>query len=163
MVLRTEQERAREQVRRMLGALAREDLSDLQAVAGGLIGTAAGEPELLRPALAEMCTAIAQMVHAKAGPAGPDSAFVVDLVNEGSEPVDIDALPPALRALLRAVLAQLQEHPADADYQLSMAARDPRARGRLDALVHGLLCTNSLLEQDRAWRGAPSWLAGATT
>jgi hypothetical protein len=59
---------------------------------------------------------------------------------DGQEnPVVIDELDPALRAVLRAVLAQLNGDDDDARFQLSLVEADPEPLSRLDALWHVLL------------------------
>lgn len=127
----------------MVSALGRDDLSELEHSTSKLI---VDDAELLYPALAETATAIAEMVRARAGESGQDTAFRIDVADEYGA-VDIDELPPALRALLRAVLALLESQTDDARFQLAMAAGAAQAKGRLDALVHGLVCTSSLLDE----------------
>lgn len=157
MGVRTEQDRARERARHMVDLLARDEIEQLSGVAGEVIGDEATERRQLYPLLVEITDACAQMINGRAGEIAPQTLFVLDLVGEDEQDIDIDQIPPALRALLRAILALLEQHRDDAEFQLSMAADDPHQRGRLDALVHGLLCVQSLLSAGgRA--NAPAWL-----
>lgn len=157
MATRTEQSRAREHVCRMISALSRADLSELETSIGSLISDGGDDRDLFYPVLAEMAEAIAQMARGRAGPSGPDTAFIVEIVDDEDRAVGIDELSPALRAVVRAVLALLEDHPLDARYQLEMAATDPDTGGRLDALLRALLFVRSLLDHDAG--DVPSWLA----
>lgn len=158
MGVRTQQDRARERARSMVDLLDNEDFDGLAGEAAELIGDGAADADLFFPLLVEVADACAQMIQARAPDCGPESAYVVDVVREDGTAVAIDELPPALRALLRGVLAGLAEHRDDELFQLDLATRDPQLGGRLDALVHGLLCVSSLAGDGRADGYAPEWL-----
>lgn len=159
MATGTSQDQARAQVRQMVAVLRRPDWAELATMTHELLGDVEHPGELLYPTLAETTTAIAAMIEARAGESGPNTMFVLDVASEEGT-VDADAAPPAPRALLRAVLASLEKHPEDARDQLAMACTDPRPSGRLDAVVTGLMCLQSLLDRESGAPGTPRWLTG---
>lgn len=159
MGVRTQQDRARERARHMVDLLAHDDYNGLAGSTKSVVTDNATQRELLFPLLVEVTEASAQMIKAQAGDSdAEETAYVLDVDSSDGTEADIDALPPALCALLRGILAWLEEHHDDAYFQLSLAAADPCARGRLDALVHGLLCVFSLLDKQQARDHAPLWL-----
>ena len=158
MGVRTQQDRARERARSMVELLGRDDFDGLAGQTAELIGDGAADRDLFFPLLVEVTDACAQMIHARAPGGGPETAYVVDVADDDGEQVGIDELPPALRALLRGVLAGLEDHRDDELFQLDLAARDPDLRGRLDALVHGLMCVGALLREESSGEHAPEWL-----
>lgn len=142
----------------MVDLLGGDDFDGMAGQAAELIADGAADADLFFPLLVEVTDACTQMIRARAPDGGPETAYVVDVASEDGAAVPIDELPPALRALLRGVLAGLEEHREDELFQLDLAARDPELRGRLDALVHGLLCVSSLLGEGRSSGHAPEWL-----
>ena len=100
-----------------------------------MIGASAPDAGLFHPLCAELVTTVAQQVRAQAA-AGDGDLFTVALTGEGDEDVGIDDVQPPLRAVLRAVLAELNDDSDDAAAQLAFIATDPDPRGQADALVH---------------------------
>jgi hypothetical protein len=109
--------------------------------------------------LEELLAASAAMVLRQTTGLGPDAAVVLDLRRVDGTPVDIDDLRPEVRAMVRALLAQVNEHLDDTSSQLALALG-----GDTDGLVDGvslvLLWTVSAMtwchEHDEP---APGWLA----
>jgi len=158
MGVRTQQDRARDRARHMVHQLAHDDYDGLADSTKEVVIDGAAERELLYPVLLEVTDASARMIKAQVTGPEPGTAFVLDLDGPDGTDVDVDRLPPALRALLRGILAWLEGHHDDAYFQLSLAAGDRSVRGRLDALLHGLLCMFSLLEGQKSRAHAPLWL-----
>ncbi|MFD2396389.1 hypothetical protein ACFSVJ_05450 [Prauserella oleivorans] len=75
---------------------------------------------------------------------GEDDLYYVDVLDVDDEPVDIDEVQPALRAVLRAVLAGLNANAGDVRFQIGLVTEDPDPLARLDAVVHALLWANAL-------------------
>ncbi|GAB3387349.1 hypothetical protein [Amycolatopsis echigonensis] len=69
------------------------------------------------------------------GPQPEDAVFTAVAVDEHAGAADVDDLPPAVRAALRAVLAELNGDFEALEVQLSLAVREPRLTG----VVHCLL------------------------
>ncbi|GHF22121.1 hypothetical protein GCM10017786_65460 [Amycolatopsis deserti] len=132
-------EHTQRDVRRLAGRLVddlgRHDLTAVSRALPRMIGRDAPEAALLRPLCAELVTVIAREVRARAAPGGAD-LFTVVLSDEGDEGVPIDDLQPPLRAVLRAVLAELNHDSDGLDAQLEFIAGDPDPCGQIDALIH---------------------------
>ncbi|OXM71385.1 MULTISPECIES: hypothetical protein [Amycolatopsis] len=132
-------ENTQRDVRRLAGRLVddlgRQDLTAVSRALPRMIGADAPEAGLLRPLCAELVTVIAREVRARAAPEGAD-LFTVELSDEGDAGVPIDELQPPLRAVLRAVLAELNHDTDGVDAQLEFIAGDPDPCGQIDALIH---------------------------
>jgi hypothetical protein len=108
----------------------------------------------------QLVAATAQMMLLRAGDAPEDVTYAIDLRNDEEFGVPIDELTPPLRATVRALLAELNGHSEEAQFQLELALCRQTVPTTLDVVVHCLLWTIGMLEwceeQDRP---APEWLA----
>lgn len=120
----------------LIDVVENQDLDRLAGLVPQVVGTRAPESHLFRPLLAELVLAVAELVRSRTGTTDPQETFTVGLFDEGDGALDVDELPPPLRAMLRAVLAELNSDPEDARIQVEFAAADPDVTGRLDALLH---------------------------
>ncbi|GAA4412710.1 hypothetical protein GCM10023148_06580 [Actinokineospora soli] len=112
----------------------------------------------LRAVLRELVHATASMLL-KRGTTGTDQTYLLDLHDTAGKPVAVDELAPPVRALVRAVLADLNGHPADADAQLDLSV-PPDGGDPISVLVLALLWTVGALEWCEANDAAPpDWLA----
>lgn len=152
-------ERARANVRELV-SVARDGDQDRvfeelrRAIADG------GGPET-RLVVGQLVAATAQMMLLRAGQQPDDVIYAVDLRDDGEAAVPVDDLPPQLRATVRALLAELNDRPEDAEYQLRLALWAQDATAMLDVLVHCMLWTIGMMEWCEA-QGlpVPEWLAG---
>lgn len=128
----------------LLDSHERQDFTALARLVPRMLGTHAPERYLLRPLFLELVCAVATLVRVRSS--GDGGTFTVGLTDEskGNSEVDIDELAPALRAVLRAVLADLNDDPESAATQVGFAADDPNPLCRLDALIHLLSWVNEL-------------------
>lgn len=126
------QDSARELAGQLVDVVDREDFDTLAGLVPRLIGRQAPEHSLLRPLLGELLTVLAHLVRARSSEISPGDVFSVELTDD----VEVDELPPPLRATLRAVLAELNDDHDNARLHLDFIAADPNPLGRLDALVH---------------------------
>ncbi|NIH87446.1 hypothetical protein [Amycolatopsis granulosa] len=115
--------------------LGRQDFDSVSHLLPRMIGADAPDRDLLRPLCAELVAVIARGVLTRARPDGGD-LFTVALSDEGEGDVPIDDVQPSLRAVLRAVLAELHGDAAGVATQLEFIAADPDPSGQVDALVH---------------------------
>ncbi|WP_156892989.1 hypothetical protein [Actinokineospora enzanensis] len=114
----------------------------------------------LAAVLRELVVATADMMLCRAESTGPDKAFVLDLRDDEGAPVRVDTLDPPVRALVRALLAQLNGRPEDVDYQLELAMREDPRFDPVDVLVLALLWTVGSIEWcERHDAPTPGWLA----
>ncbi|CAM3295659.1 hypothetical protein KIPE111705_00375 [Kibdelosporangium persicum] len=108
----------------------------------------------------QLVSASAQMMLLRVGSPPPDVTYAVDLRDDDEFAVPIDELEPPLRATVRALLAELNGRPEEADFQLDLALRERTVPTTLDVVVHSLLWTIGLLEWCEAERQpAPEWLS----
>lgn len=98
---------------------------------------------------------VAELLHVGAaavrGSIGPNErpAFAVDLRDTSNDAVSIDELEPPVRATIRALLADLNDCPADAQFQLDLAVRQVDPLTGLDTVRRALTMTVALLQ----WSG----------
>lgn len=145
---------------RLLVNLARiGDLDGVSKVVRLLTSAGCPQPERLREVLTELLSAAAVMVRSQSGGLGPDTAIVLDLRRADGSTVDIDELRPEVRAVVRALLAEINEHHEDTADQLSLALNGESV-GLVDGVTLVLLWTVSAMnwceEHDEP---APGWLA----
>ncbi|PRX47207.1 hypothetical protein B0I33_106308 [Prauserella shujinwangii] len=132
---------------RMLTVTRHNDLGVLAGLLGGLVGRRAPQRHLFEPVLFELVAIIVHALRRRADPAATgsqDAMYAVDVLDEADAAVAIDEVQPALRAVLRAVLAALNDDLADARFQVGLVTADPDPLARLDAVFHALLWADGL-------------------
>jgi hypothetical protein len=102
----------------------------------------------VRDVVAELIQVGATAVRDTVGP-GEEPAFAVDLRDGTNEAVSIDELEPQIRATIRALLADLNGCPADAEFQLDLAVRQLDPLTGLETVRRALTMTVALLQ----WSG----------
>lgn len=110
-----------------------------------------GDEELkayVREVVAELIQVGATAVRQSVGP-GEYPAFAVDLRDATNDPVSIDELEPQVRATIRALLADLNGCPQDAEFQLDLAVRQLDQLTGLETVRRALTMTVALLQ----WSG----------
>jgi hypothetical protein len=114
--------------------------------------TVVDQGEELRPyvrdVVAELIQVGATAVRETVGP-GEEPAFAVDLRDGTNDAVSIDELEPQVRATIRALLADLNGCPADAEFQLDLAVRQLDPLTGLETVRRALTMTVALLQ----WSG----------
>lgn len=103
----------------------------------------------VRAVVAELIQVAATAVRDNADRQGCDLAFAVDLRDDDNSSVSIDQLAPPIRATIRALLADLNGHPEDAEFQLDLAVRQLDPMTGLDTVRRALTMTVALLQ----WTG----------
>ena len=77
----------------------------------------------VREIVAELINVATTAVRDSAGPLRDRAAFAIDLRDDDNDRVGIDDLEPPVRATIRAMLADLNDSPEDASFQLDLAVR----------------------------------------
>ncbi|WP_026453210.1 hypothetical protein [Saccharomonospora iraqiensis] len=150
---------------RMLTDLRGDDAEGLATLLASVVAPDAPRRHLLCPLLGELVSMVAHDLRERAedgddapgvdGTVGVDGTaggsagggtFTAELVDDEDEPFDIDDLDPAVRAVLRAVLAELNDDPGDVRFHLGLIGADPEPLARLDAVWHVLLWASMLDE-----------------
>lgn len=159
MVSRMDTQRKARGTARQLVDLARDgDFDTVSGIVHLLTDPALQQRELLRQMLAELLAAAASMMLRQIGGLGPSSAIILDLRRTDGSTVDIDHLEPEVRAVVRAVLAEINGHPEDTAEQVNLVlAGDPTPM--VDGVALVLMWTVSAM----AWcedhnEPAPNWL-----
>jgi hypothetical protein len=144
---------------RQLVDLARDgDFDTVSGIVHLLTDPSMHQRELLRQVLTELLRAAAAMMVCQIGGVGSNAAIVLDLRKVDGSTVDIDQLEPEVRAVVRALLAEINEHPEDTADQVTLAmAGDPCPL--VDGIALVLMWTISAM----AWctdhdEPAPRWL-----
>jgi hypothetical protein len=151
-------ERARTTARLLVELTRTGDLDGISRIVHLLTGAADPRRERLHQVLVELLDAAATMVLRQTRDLGSDTAVIVDLRRIDGSTVDIDQLRPEMRAIVRALLAKVNDCDEDLAIQLELAMR-----GEPDGLADGatlvLLWTVSAMtwcaENDEP---APGWL-----
>jgi hypothetical protein len=108
----------------------------------------------------ELVSALASMMMTAAGPSGPEEAsYGLELTDDEDHEIRIDEASPPVRAAVRALLAELNQHSEDTLFQLDLALREDTFQATLEVFAHVLLWTSGMLE----WCDAndvprPKWL-----
>lgn len=123
----------------------RHDFAALARLIFPMLGDRAPNRHLLGPLFGELVGAVAGLIRTRDGD-GDGGTFTLGLTDEsdGATQVYIDELDPAVRAVLRAVLADLNGDAESAATQVGFASGDPNSMRRLDALIHLLMWVNHL-------------------
>lgn len=111
----------------------------------------------VREIVAELINVATTAVRDCAGPLRDRAAFAIDLRDDENDRVGIDDLDPPVRATIRAMLAELNNSPDDASFQLDLAVRGVDHRTGLDTVRRALTMTIGLLN----WTEQPDPLEGA--
>lgn len=109
----------------------------------------------------ELIAALAHMMLTAAGPSAKagDTTYGLELTGDDDNELDIDQTSPPVRASVRALLAQLNDHPEDATFQIDLALRDNGFKATVEVLAHVLLWTIGMLEWcDGKGVPRPRWL-----
>jgi hypothetical protein len=104
----------------------------------------------VRGVVAELIQVGAKAVRESVGP-DEQPAFAVDLRDGTNDTVGIDELEPQVRATIRALLADLNGCPEDAQIQLDLAVRQLDPLTGLETVRRALTMTIALLQ----WSGEP--------
>jgi hypothetical protein len=153
-------ERARTTARLLVNLARIGDLDGVSRIVRLLADPDYPQLERLRQVLTELLSAAGAMVLRQTGGGpGTETAIVLDLRRADGSTVDIDALRPEVRAVVRALLAEINDHHEDSSVQISFAlAGEPQ--GLVDGVTLVLLWTVSAMnwcqEHDEP---APGWLA----
>ncbi|GLW90754.1 hypothetical protein [Actinokineospora globicatena] len=147
-------------VARRLVAVTRGGELDSTTRTGALdVLAGADHRDRLAAVLRELVIATADMMLCRAETSGPDKAFVLDLRDDTGGVVDVDTLDPPVRALVRALLAQLNGRPDDVRTQLELAMLDDPRFDPVDVLVLALLWTVGSIEWcEEHDAPTPGWL-----
>ncbi|WP_019816408.1 hypothetical protein [Saccharomonospora saliphila] len=130
---------------RMLEVVAEDDVESLSTLLAAVVAPSSPRGHLLEPVLGELVRIVTALLRERTGGEAMDGpAFTADLLDTENRPFAIDDVDPALRAVLRAVLARLNGDPGDAAFQLGLVTRDPEPLSRLDAVWHLLLWASVL-------------------
>lgn len=144
---------------RLLVNLARiGDLDGVSRIVRLLADRISPRRERLRQVLTELLNASAVMVVRQTGGLGNSSAVVLDLRRIDGSTVDIDELRPEVRAVVRALLAEIHDHSDDVETQISLALG-----GESDGLADGVTLVLLWTVSAMAWcekhgEPAPGWL-----
>ncbi|TLW91233.1 hypothetical protein FFT09_18410 [Saccharomonospora piscinae] len=139
---------ARGTTERLLAAARRDDVAELAAVLATVVRSRGERDGLVEGVLAELVAAVSASLGRRAGAPARGDVFTADLTDADDEALAVDELDPALRAVLRAVLAQLNGDPDDSRFQIGLVRADPEPLSRLDALWHALLWVTLLEDAD---------------
>ncbi|WP_344415415.1 hypothetical protein [Amycolatopsis minnesotensis] len=131
-------------ISRELRYLLRHDRLD--AVGDIICALTADESEHTRDTLGAVFAALigeaAAGLERRVGPAGPDQAYFAEIHDGHGDRVEVDDLTPAVRAILRAMLATLCGRDGDAEVQLGLAVGAPEPVDRANAIVCLLFCAD---------------------
>jgi hypothetical protein len=100
----------------------------------------------VRDVVAELIQVASTAVRDSASARRSEVAFAVDLRDDENETVAIDELSPPVRATIRALLADLNGHREDAEFQLDLAVRRLDPMTGLDTVRRALTMTVALLQ-----------------
>jgi len=152
------QEQARGTARQLVRLASDGNMDTVSGIVHLLAEPAVQQQDLLRQVLGELLRAAASMMVRQIGGVGQNTAVVLDLRKADGAVVDIDQLEPEVRAVVRALLAEVNGHPDDAADQITLAlAGDPCPL--VDGIVLVLVWTICAM----AWcedhdEPAPRWL-----
>jgi hypothetical protein len=152
-------ERARTMARLLVNLVRIGDLSEVSRIVRALAEPTGAQRVRLRQMLTELLSASTAMVLRQTGGIGQEAAIVVDLRRVDGSTVDIDELCPEVRAVVRAFLAEVNEHSEDTAVQLALALQ-----GDPDGLVDGILLVLLWTASAMTWceehdEPAPRWLS----
>ncbi|WP_433471233.1 hypothetical protein [Saccharomonospora azurea] len=144
----------RDLTERMVEVVRSEDVDQLARLLAQVVDPQGTRSELFTPVLTQLVGSIAGALRRRADEdstrdaGGVDGApiFTAELVDTVDDDVAIDELDPALRAVLRAVLADLNGDAESTRIQLHLVSSDREPLARLDALWHALLWASMLGE-----------------
>jgi hypothetical protein len=153
--------RPRSQARYLVAVMDRGDNESVVLELARLTAERAGGGRQSHLIVCELVEALATMLRRAAGPPWPqDPNFGLELTNDDDEQqISIDETSPQVRASVRALLAQLNDHTEDALFQVDLALREPSFQATLDVFTHVLLWTIGALKWcDANEVSRPQWL-----
>jgi hypothetical protein len=103
-------------------------------------------PAYFRLIVGELIRLGAGAVRVRAEPVTDEAVFMVQLRDGVDHEVPIDDLDPPVRAMVRALLAYLNECSDDADFQLDLAVPDNDPVSAMEVVLHAVSITLGLLE-----------------
>lgn len=107
----------------------------------------------------ELTTALAGMMLNASGPQSEEPSYGLELTNDDDQEITIDEASPPVRAAVRALLAELNEHHEDAVFQVDLALREATFKATLEVYAHVLLWTVGMLDWcDANHVPRPHWL-----
>ncbi|GAB3885392.1 hypothetical protein GCM10029964_047980 [Kibdelosporangium lantanae] len=109
----------------------------------------------------ELNTALARMMLTASGPRdeSDEPTYGLELTNDDDQEITIDEASPPVRAAVRALLAELNEHHGDAEFQVDLALREATFKATLEVYAHVLLWTVGMLDWcDANHMPRPRWL-----
>lgn len=156
--MKDQQQQARATVGKLIVLTKAGELDTVVGALTMLTYTGNGHRERLRNILAALIEATGSMLLGKAGSLQSSGAFGVDLRRDDQSQVDIDSLEPPLRATIRALLAEINEHPDDAADQLDLAVAG-EAHSTVEAVVLALQWTVDAVQScEDNGLPTPEWL-----
>jgi hypothetical protein len=159
--MRDQRTQAREMAGRLINLVRTGQLDTAVGSLNMLSYAGPAHRERLRLILAALIEGIAAMVIDKAGYLRMSGSFAVDLRRDDESVVDIDSLDPPVRATIRAILAQVNEHPEDAADQISFAVAGGR-QATVEAVVLALRWTVNAVEScEDNGLPTPDWLVAS--
>lgn len=149
----------RSQARRLLGVMRASDDESLVLEMARLTADRANGGRESHLIVCELITALSQMMLTAAGPSDGDRAYGLELTGDDDNQLDIDQTSPPIRAAVRALLAQLNDHADEAQFQVELALRDNSFKVTIEVLAHVLLWTVGMIDWCDEHRVArPLWL-----
>jgi hypothetical protein len=109
----------------------------------------------------ELISALAHMMLTASGPSSEagEATYGLELTGDDDNELDIDETSPPIRASVRALLAELNDHPDEAAFQIELALQDTGFKATVEVLAHVLLWTIGMLEWcDDNGVPRPRWL-----
>ncbi|RSM90459.1 hypothetical protein DMH04_03045 [Kibdelosporangium aridum] len=109
----------------------------------------------------ELISALAEMMLTASGPSesAEERVYGLELTGDDDRQLDIDQTSPPIRAAVRALLAQLNDHTEDTLFQVDLALREPEFKVTIEVFVHVLLWTIGMIEWcDQHGVARPQWL-----
>ncbi|CAM3292606.1 hypothetical protein KIPE111705_00115 [Kibdelosporangium persicum] len=151
---------ARLQARRLVGVMRAGDDESLVLEMARLTADRANGGRESHLIVGELIVALAQMMLTAAGPAEDgDRAYGLELTGDDDNQLDIDQTSPPIRAAVRALLAQLNDHADEAQFQVDLALCEDNFKVTIEVMAHVLLWTIGMIDWcDEHGVARPLWL-----
>lgn len=153
----------------MLGVMRAGDDEDLVLEMARLTADRANGGQEAHLIVSELVAALAEMMLTASGSSEKDAGgtghddnvYGLELTDDDDALLDIDQTSPPVRAAVRALLAQLNAHTDEAQFQVELALRDHGFRVTIEVLAHVLLWTIGMVDWcDENDVPRPLWLGG---